>query len=163
MSDQVNPIPAGYHTATPYLILNDAASALEFYKQAFGAVVLVRMDGPDGKVGHAEIKIGDSMLMLGEESLEMGYRGVQSYGGSPVSMMLYVEDSDALFNQAVAAGAEVKQAMKDQFYGDRSGIVADPFGFQWHLSTHKEDVTPEEMKRRMDAVMGQGDCGAAAS
>ena len=163
MSDQVNPIPAGYHTATPYLILNDAASALEFYKQAFGAVVLVRMDGPDGKVGHAEIKIGDSMLMLGEESLEMGYRGVQSYGGSPISMMLYVEDSDALFNQAVVAGAEVKQAMKDQFYGDRSGIVADPFGFQWHLSTHKEDVTPEEMKRRMDAVMGQGDCGAAAS
>ncbi len=162
MSDQVKPIPEGYHTVTPYLILNDAASALEFYKQAFGAVVLVRMDGPDGKVGHAEIKIGDSMLMLGGENLEMGYRGVQSYGGSPISIMLYVEDSDALFNQAVAAGAEVKQAMKDQFYGDRSGAVADPFGFQWHISTHKEDVAPEEMQRRM-AAMGECNSETAAS
>ena len=103
------------------------------------------------------------MLMLGEETLEMGYRGVQSYGGSPISIMLYVEDCDALFNQAVAAGAEVKHPLKDQFYGDRSGTVADPFGFQWNLSTHKEDVTPEDMKKRMEAVMGQGDCGAAAS
>ena len=161
MSDQVNPIPEGYHTVTPYLILQDAAQALEFYKEAFGAIEIVRMANPDGKVGHAEIKIGDSMLMLGEEALEMGYRGVQSYGGSPVSIMLYVEDSDTLFNQAVAAGAEVKQAMKDQFYGDRSGVVADPFGFQWHLSTHKEDVTPEDMKKRMEAAMS--DCGAAAS
>ena len=103
------------------------------------------------------------MLMLGEETLEMGYRGVQSYGGSPISLMLYVEDCDALFNQAVAAGATVKQPMKDQFYGDRSGVVADPFGFQWNLSTHKEDVTPEDMKKRMEAAMGQGDCGATAS
>jgi PhnB protein len=161
MSDQVKAIPEGYHTATPYLILQDAAKALEFYKEAFGAIEIVRMANPDGKVGHAEIKIGNSMLMLGEETLEMGYRGVQSYGGSPVSMMLYVEDCDALFNQAVAAGAEVKQALKDQFYGDRSGMIADPFGFQWHLSTHKEDVTPEDMKKRMAAAMG--DCGATAS
>lgn len=105
------------------------------------------------------------MLMLGEETLEMGYRGVQSYGGSPISIMLYVEDCDALFNQAVAAGAEVKQALKDQFYGDRSGTVADPFGFQWNLSTHKEDIAPEEMERRMKEAMSQGasDCGATAS
>ena len=163
MSDQVKTIPEGYHTATPYLILQDAAKALEFYKEAFGAIEIVRMASPDGKVGHAEIKIGDSMLMLGEETLEMGYRGVQSYGGSPISIMLYVEECDALFNQAVAAGAEVKHPLKDQFYGDRSGTVADPFGFQWNLSTHKEDVTPEDMKKRMEAVMGQGDCGAAAS
>ena len=155
MSDQVKPIPEGYHTVTPYLILQDAGAAIDFYKQAFGAVELFRMDGPDGKVGHAEIKIGDSMLMLGSENLEMGYRGVQSYGGSPISIMLYVEDSDAMFNQAVAAGAEVKQAMKDQFYGDRSGTVADRFGYQWHISTHKEDVAPEEMKRRMEAEMQQ--------
>jgi PhnB protein len=161
MSDQVNPIPEGYHTVTPYLILQDAAQALEFYKKAFSAIEIVRMANPDGKVGHAEIKIGNSMLMLGEETLEMGYRGVQSYGGSPISIMLYVEDCDALFNQAVAAGAEVKQALKDQFYGDRSGMIADPFGFQWHLSTHKEDVTPEDMKKRMAAAMG--DCGATAS
>ena len=163
MSDQVKTIPEGYHTATPYLILQDAAKALEFYKEAFGAIEIVRMASPDGKVGHAEIKIGDSMLMLGEETLEMGYRGVQSYGGSPISIMLYVEDCDALFNQAVAAGAEIKHPLKDQFYGDRSGTVADPFGFQWNLSTHKEDDTPEDMKKRMEAVMGQGDCGAAAS
>lgn len=160
MSDQVKPIPEGYSTVTPYLILQDAGAAINFYKQAFGAVELFRMDGPDGKVGHAEIKIGDSMLMLGSENLEMGYRGVQSYGGSPISIMLYVEDSDALFNQAVAAGAEVKQAIKDQFYGDRSGTIADPFGFQWTISTHKEEVAPEEMQRRMAAM---GECGGEAA
>lgn len=161
MSDQINPIPAGYHTVTPYLIIQDAAKAIDFYQQAFGAVELFRMADPStGKVGHAEIKIGSSPIMLGDEHLEMGFRGVQSYGGSPVSIMLYVEDSDALFNQAVAAGAEVKQAMKDQFYGDRSGTVADPFGYNWHISTHKEDVAPEEMQRRMEAI---GECEAAAS
>ncbi len=160
MSDQIKPIPEGYHTVTPYLILQDASAAIDFYKQAFGAVELFRMAGPDGKVGHAEIKIGSSPIMLGGEHLEMGYRGVQSYGGSPISIMLYVEDSDALFNQAVAAGAEVKQAIKDQFYGDRSGTVADPYGFNWHISTHKEDVAPEEMQRRMAAM---GECEAAAS
>jgi PhnB protein len=160
MSDQVKPIPEGYHTLTSYLILQDAGAAIDFYKQAFGAVELFRMNGPDGKVGHAEIKIGDSMLMLGSENLKMGYRGVQSYGGSPISIMLYAEDSDALFNQAVAAGAEVKQAIKDQFYGDRSGTIADPFGFQWTISTHKEDVTPEEMQKRMAAM---GECGSEAA
>ena len=156
MSDQVKPIPEGYHTVTPYLILQDAAAAIDFYKQAFGAVELFRMADPStGKVGHAEIKIGTSPIMLGDEHLEMGFRGVQSYGGSPITIMLYVEDSDAVFNQAVTAGAEVKQAMKDQFYGDRSGTVADPFGYQWHISTHKEDVAPEEMKRQMEAEMQQ--------
>ena len=156
MSDQVKPIPEGYHTVTPYLIMQDAASAIEFYQRAFGAVELFRMAGPDGKVGHAEIKIGTSPIMLGDEHPDMGYLGVQHYGGSPVSIMLYVEDSDAVFNQAVTAGAEVKQAMKDQFYGDRSGTVADPFGYQWHISTHREDVAPEEMQRRMAAM---GECG----
>lgn len=158
MSDQVKPIPEGYHTVTPYLIIQDAARAIEFYKQAFGAIELFRMDGPEGKVGHAEIKIGTSPIMLGDEHPEMGYRGVQSYGGSPISIMLYVEDSDALFAQAVAAGAKVEREVKDQFYGDRSGTVIDPFGLQWTISTHKEDVAPEEMQKRMEA-MG---CGAAA-
>jgi PhnB protein len=163
MSDQVNPIPAGYHTVTPYLILQDAAKAIEFYQQAFGAVELFRMADPKtGKVGHAEIKIGNSPIMLGEEHLEMGYRGVQSYGGSPVGIMLYVEDCDAIFHQAVAAGATVKQDLKDQFYGDRSGTVADPFGYSWYISTHKEDVSPEEMERRM-AAMGECAGEVAAS
>ncbi|MBS1808202.1 MAG: VOC family protein [Acidobacteria bacterium] len=149
MSDQVKPIPEGYHTVTPYLILQDAASALEFYKQAFGATELFRMADPSGKVGHAEIRIGNSPIMLGEEHPEMGYRGVQSYGGSPIGIMLYVEDSDALFAQAVAAGAKVEREIKDQFYGDRSGTVVDPFGYQWTISTHVEDVAPEEMQKRM--------------
>ena len=152
MSDQVKPIPAGYHTVTPYLIIKDAASAIEFYKQAFGAIELVRMPMPDGRVGHAELKIGDSPIMLGDEHPEMGYRSVQSYGGSPISIALYVEDCDALFTQAVAAGAKVEREIKDQFYGDRSGTVADPFGYQWTISTHKEDVTPEEMHKRMAAM-----------
>jgi PhnB protein len=156
MSDQVKPIPEGYQTVTPYLVLRDAAKAIDFYKEAFGAVELFRMPAPDGKVGHAEIKIGTSPLMLADEYPDQGYYGVQHYGGSPVGIMLYVEDCDALFHQAVAAGATVKQELKDQFYGDRSGTVADPFGYQWHISTHKEDVAPEEMQRRMAAM---GECG----
>lgn len=159
MSDQVKPIPEGYHTVTPYLIIKDAASALEFYKEAFGAVELFRMADPtSGKVGHAEIKIGTSPIMVADEHPEMGYRGVQTYGGSPISIMLYVEDVDALFAQAVTAGAKVEKEVKDQFYGDRSGTVIDPFGFQWHISTHKEDVSMEEMQKRMAAA----GCGPSA-
>jgi PhnB protein len=163
MSDQVKPIPEGYHTVTPYLIIQDAAKAIDFYKEAFGAVELFRMPTPDGKVAHAEIKIGTSPIMLGDEYPDQGYHGVQHYGGSPTGLMLYVEDCDALFQQAVAAGATVKQEVKDQFYGDRSGSVTDPFGFSWHIATHKEDVPMEEMQRRMAAM---GECGggeAAAS
>jgi PhnB protein len=143
--------PAGYHTATPYLIVSGAAAAIDFYKQVFGAIELMRHGGPDGKVGHAEIKIGDSILMLADEFPEMGFRGPKSIGGSATGLMLYVADADAMFNRAVAAGATVTKPLADQFYGDRSGTVTDPFGHVWTLSTHIEDVPPEEMQRRMEA------------
>jgi len=149
------PVPDGYHTATPYLIINGAAAALKFYKEAFGATELFRMDAPGGKIGHAEIKIGDSPIMLADEFPDMGYRGPQAIGGTPVSIMLYVEDVDAVFNRTVAAGAKVKQPVKDQFYGDRSGTLEDPFGHVWTIATHKEDLPPEEMRRRAEAWMKQ--------
>jgi PhnB protein len=142
------PIPDGYHTATPYLIVSGAAKAIEFYKQAFGAKELMRLADPTGKVGHAEIKIGDSVIMLADEFPEMGAKGPQSFGGSPISIMLYVEDVDARFAQAVAAGAQATRPVKDQFYGDRSGTLVDPFGHTWTLGTHKEDVSVEEIGRR---------------
>ncbi len=147
----VKPIPEGYHSVTPYLIIKGAADAIEFYKRAFGASELFRFPAPDGKIGHAEIKIGDSPIMLADESTEMGYKSPQTLGGSPVSIMIYVEDVDTVFNQAVAAGGKVKQAVKDQFYGDRLGTLEDPFGHVWHVSTHKEDVSVEEMQKRMKA------------
>ena len=146
------PIPEGYHTATPYLIIGGAAAAIEFYKKAFGATELFRFPAPGGKIGHAEIKIGDSPIMLADEYPEMGYKGPQSLGGSPVSLMIYVEDVDTIFNQAVAAGASVKEAVSDKFYGDRTGTLTDPFGHVWHVSTHKEDVSVEEMERRAKAA-----------
>jgi PhnB protein len=149
----VKPIPDGYHTVTPYLIVNGAAAALEFYKRAFGATEVMRFPGPNGKVGHAEIRIGDSHIMLADEHPEMGARGPQALGGSPVTILLYVPDVDARFAQAVAAGAKEVRPLKDQFYGDRSGSVADPFGHIWHIATHKEDVSHEEMQRRMKAAM----------
>ena len=150
------PIPDGYHTATPYLIIGGAGDAIEFYKKAFGATELFRFPTPDGKIGHAEIKIGDSPIMLADEFPEMGYKGPQTLGGSPVSIMIYVEDVDTIFNQAVAAGATVKEAVTDKFYGDRLGTVADPFGHVWHISTHKEDVSLEEMQKRAQAAHGGG-------
>src|SRR5262245_34619398 len=150
------PIPDGYHTATPYLVLQNAAGAIEFYKKAFGATELMRLASPDGKIGHAEIKIGDSPIMLADEFPDMGYRGPKALGGSPVSILLYVEDVDALFNQAVAAGATVKRPVKDEFYGDRSGNLEDPFGHVWTIATHKEDVSPEEIEKRFAAVMAKG-------
>ena len=151
------PIPEGYHTATPYLIIRGAADAIEFYKKAFGATELFRFPAPGGKIGHAEIKIGDSPIMLADEYPEMGYKGPQSLGGSPVSLMIYVEDVDTIFNRAIAAGASVKEAVQDKFYGDRTGTLTDPFGHVWHVSTHKEDVSVEEMERRAKVA------GAAAS
>ena len=154
MSTTVKPIPDGYHTVTPYLIIKNAADALEFYKQAFGATELFRMAQPDGKIGHAEIKIGDSPIMLADEFPEMGYKSPQSLGGSPVSIMIYVEDVDAVFDRAVAAGATVQQPVQDKFYGDRIGTLVDPFGHVWHVSTHKEDVSPEEMEKRAAASHG---------
>jgi len=151
----VKPIPDGYHTATPYLIVRDAARAIEFYKRAFGAQELMRLDGPGGKVGHAEVRIGDSPIMLADEFPDMGALSPQSVGGSPITILLYVEDVDARFRQAVAAGATVVRPVKDQFYGDRSGTVADPFGHKWTIATHKEDVSPEEMRRRSEAFLKQ--------
>jgi PhnB protein len=152
----VKPIPDGYHTATPYLIVKGAAAAIDFYKKAFGAAEVLRLGGPDGRIGHAEIKIGDSMIMLADEFPEMGARSPQTIGGTPVTMCLYVENVDARFNQAVAAGGKVQRPIKDQFYGDRSGTLEDPFGHVWTIATHKEDVTPEEIERRFAASMKQG-------
>jgi PhnB protein len=145
----VKPIPDGYHSVTPYLIVKGAADAIEFYKEALGATELMRMDGPGGTVAHAEIKIGDSPVMLADEFPEFFARSPASYGGSPVSLMIYVDDSDAVFARAVAAGATVLRPIQDQFYGDRSGTVTDPFGHTWTISTHKEDLSPEEVQKRM--------------
>lgn len=151
----VKPVPDGYHSVTPYLIISGAAAALEFYKKAFGATELLRMDAPGGKIGHAEIKIGDSPIMLADEHLDMGYRSPQAIGGTPVNIMIYVEDVDVVFNRTIAAGAKVKQPVKDQFYGDRSGTVEDPFGHVWTIATHKEDLTPEEIGKRAQEWMKQ--------
>jgi PhnB protein len=141
-------IPEGYYTVTPYLVVRDAARALEFYRKAFNATELLRMPQPDGRIGHAEIKIGNSVVMLADEFPERKIVGPQSLGGASSGMNLYVEDSDAIFKQAVAAGATVDRPLKDQFYGDRSGTVTDPFGHRWTISTHTEDLTPEEMEKR---------------
>jgi len=143
------PIPDGYRTATPYLIIKGAADAIEFYKKAFGATELLRMADPQGRVGHAEIKIGDSVIMLADEHPSMGYRGPRSLGGSSVSILLYLPDVDDVFARAVKAGAKAQRAVANQFYGDRSGTLEDPFGHVWTVATHVEDVAPEEMKRRM--------------
>jgi len=134
------------------LIIKGSARAIEFYKKAFGATELMRMAQPDGRIGHAEIRIGNSPIMLADEVPEMGHRSPQSLGGSPVSILLYVEDVDALFNQAVSAGAKVQKPVQDQFYGDRIGGVTDPFGHVWYIATHKEEVSPEEMRKRAAAA-----------
>jgi PhnB protein len=144
----VKPIPEGYHCVTPYLCAKGAAQAIEFYKKAFSATERMRIAQPDGRVGHAEIQIDDSVIMLSDEFLEMGASSPQSLGGSPVSIHLYVEDADAMFKQAIAAGAKVKRPVADQFYGDRLGGVEDPFGHIWWISTHKEDLSPEEIEKR---------------
>jgi PhnB protein len=151
MSDKVKPIPEGYHSVTPYLIVDGAAQAIEFYKQAFGAVEAFRMDIPGGKVGHAELKIGDSYLMLADEHPAMGARGPKTVGGSPISLVLYVEDVDAVVARAVEAGAKLTRPVADQFYGDRTGGVEDPFGHAWYVATHVEDVSSEEMEKRAAA------------
>jgi PhnB protein len=152
MSDnKVKPVPDGYHTVTPYLIVDDGAKALEFYTRAFGAQELFRMDN-GGKIGHAEIQIGDSRIMLADEHPEIGARAPRSVGGTPVSLMLYVDDCDAWVARAQQAGATITQPLEDKFYGDRMGGIEDPFGHKWHIGTHKEDVSPEEMQRRAAAV-----------
>jgi PhnB protein len=149
----VKPIPDGYHSVTPYLIVSGAARALDFYKKAFGATELMRMPGPGDKIMHAEIKIGDSPIMLADEFPERNIRGPQALGGTPVGLMIYVPDVDTVFNRAVAAGAKVETPLTNQFYGDRSGTVADPFGHKWTISTHVEDVPPAEMEKRAKEAM----------
>jgi PhnB protein len=149
----VQPIPSGYHTATPYLIVNGAARAIEFYKQAFGADEQCRLCAPGGKVGHAEVKIGDSVIMLADEVPEMGYFGPEGPGKSPISLMLYVQDVDVVFQRALAAGATEKRAVQNQFYGDRTGTLVDPFGHVWSIATHVEDVSQEEIQKRFEAML----------
>ena len=161
MSGKTNHIPDGYHNVTPYLCVGDAARAIEFYKEAFGATEVLRMEAPGGKIGHAELRIGDSVVMLADEFPEMNFRSPQTIGGVSAHFYIYDEDVDARVERAVAAGARLTRPVKDQFYGDRSGGVEDPFGHHWYIATHKEDLTPEEVKRRMDAEMGQG-AGAQA-
>jgi len=155
---RVKPVPKGYRSVTPYLTLHDAARALDFYKRAFGAQEVVRMDGPDGKIAHAEIKIGDSVIMLADEMPGAGSRSPQSLGGTTGGIFLYVENADAVFNQAVSAGAQVEAPLADMFWGDRYGRLKDPFGHSWSVATHKEDVAPAEMSKRMqDAVAKMGE------
>jgi PhnB protein len=154
----VKPIPAGYHAVTPYLSVKGAAQALAFYKKAFGAQELYRLPMPDGRVGHAEIQIGDSRIMLADEMPEMPDAAAKSpatLGGTTAGFCLYVADVDAQFKQALDAGATVKRPVQNQFYGDRSGTLEDPFGHVWTIATHVEDVSPEEMQKRM-ASMPQG-------
>ena len=157
---RVSAIPAGYHTATPYLIVRGAAKALDFYTRAFGAKEKVRMGLPDGTVMHAEMKVGDSMIMLTDENLQWGTRSPESLGGNATHVMLYVKDVDALVARATAAGATVEQPLTDMFWGDRYGKIRDPFGHSWSVATHIEDVGGKEMQRRSEAfakeMMGQG-------
>jgi PhnB protein len=146
-------IPKGYHSVQPYLIVDGAAKALAFYKAAFGAKERLRFPGPGGRIGHAEIQIGDCVVMLADEAPDHGAYAPGKFGGSPVSLMIYVPNVDAVVKQAVAAGGRLTREVKDQFYGDRSGGIDDPFGHHWHISTHIEDVSPKEMDRRMKAMM----------
>ncbi|MFN2556782.1 MAG: VOC family protein [Nitriliruptorales bacterium] len=153
---KVEPVPAGYPRVTPYLCVDSCSEAINFYSNVFGARERMRMPAPDGKIGHAELELGDSVIMLSDEYPEMGVRSPKSIGGTPVSLHVYVEDVDAVFNQALQAGATVLREVEDQFYGDRSGQLEDPFGHRWSVATHVEDVPPEEMDRRMAEAMGGG-------
>jgi PhnB protein len=146
----VQAIPAGYETVTPYLIVHDAAAALDYYKKAFGAVELMRFAGKDGRIHHAEMRVGRGVVMLADEV--EGHKGPRSLGGTPVSLMFYVDDVDAVYARAIAGGGTSMRAVADQFYGDRSGGITDPFGHSWWISTHKEDVSEEEMQKRMQAM-----------
>ncbi len=144
----VKPIPDGYPQVTPYLCVDGAAQAIEFYTEVFGAKERMRMDGPDGRIGHAELGLGDSVLMLADEHPDIGFLSPRTLGGTPVTLSVYVEDVDATFERALQAGAKELRAVEDQFYGDRSGQFEDPFGHRWSVATHVEDVSAEEMERR---------------
>ncbi|NJN85840.1 MAG: VOC family protein [Leptolyngbyaceae cyanobacterium SL_7_1] len=147
----VKPVPDGYQTVTPYLAVQEAARAIEFYKQAFGATEFMRLADNNGKIAHAEIKIGDSIIMLADEYPDMGFHSPQTLNGSPVTLMVYVENVDEQFNRAIAAGATTVRPLEDQFYGDRTATLSDPFGHNWIIASHVEDVSLEEIKTRMSA------------
>ncbi|HEY0182703.1 MAG TPA: VOC family protein [Rhodopila sp.] len=152
----VSHIPSGSRSLTPYLIIDGAARALAWYADAFGASELMRLPTPDGKIGHAEIEIGGSRVMLADESPSHGAKAPRAFGGSPVSLHLYVADADAVMAKAAAAGATVKSPLENKFYGDRLGTLLDPFGHTWHVATHIEDVAVEEIERRLAAMSGSG-------
>lgn len=152
MTAKIKPVPAGYHTVTPYLVIANAGKAIEFYKEAFGATESSRLASPDGKVMHAEIMIGDSPIMLSDEFPDWNALSPLTIGGTPVSIMLYVEDVDSVVKRAVAAGATLLMPVEDQFWGDRMGTVADPFGHKWSVATHRENVSPEEIITRANAI-----------
>ena len=154
MPAKVKPVPDGFHAVTPHLILDDAAKALDFYQRALGARELFRMPGPDGRIMHAEMQIGDSRVLLADEQPEMGGQSARTLKGSPVSLFIYTEDADALYQQALAAGATSKVPPTDMFWGDRWCNVVDPFGHDWQIATHVEDLTPEQMGQRAAAAMG---------
>ena len=158
---KVLPIPAGYHAVTPYLSIRGAAQAIDFYKKAFGAKELMRIDGPEGKLGHCEIQIGDSRVMLADEYESMQFLGPQSRGGTTVQIHLYVPDVDATVARAAAAGGKVVRPVEDQFYGDRAGAIEDPFGHRWHIATHIEDVSMAEAKRRAAKLGKHGESSSA--
>ena len=156
MKSQIKPVPDGFHTLTPHLVVKGASQAIEFYKRAFGAEEIKRLPGPDGKsLIHAELKIGNSRLLLVDEFPEMDCRGPRSVGGSPVSIHMFVDDADAAFDKALAAGAEVRTPLADQFWGDRYGVLTDPFGHIWSIATHKEDLTPQEIGKRAQTAFSE--------
>ena len=152
---KVSYIPKDYNSVTPYLFINGAAQAIEYYKKVFGATETVRMNGPDGKIGHAELKIGDSHIMLADENPSMGegHTSAATVGGSPVSLYVYLPDVDSVIKRATDEGAKILKPVQDQFYGDRNGFIRDPFGHLWGIATHIEDVSPQEMSERMKKVM----------
>jgi PhnB protein len=152
----VQPIPEDYPRVTPYLIIDGASDAIDFYTKVLGAQERMRMPGPDGKLGHAELQLGNSVIMLADEFPDMGAVGPKSVGGTPVTLHVYVEDVDSVFDNAVASGAKEIRAVENQFYGDRSGQFEDPFGHQWNVASHVEDVPPEEMEKRAAEAMQQG-------
>jgi PhnB protein len=151
-----SPVPEGYPRVTPYLIVDGAEAAIDFYCSVLGASERMRMPGSDGRIGHAELEVGDSMIMLADENPDMDIRGPANIGGTPVSLHVYVEDSDATFDRAMQAGAKALRPVEDRFYGDRSGQFEDPFGHRWDVATHVEDVPPEEMSKRAEAAMAAG-------